>query len=557
MKQNTLPPKEEIGGVRRRGRSGRGSIQSKACLPVMEEEIENVESAKPLKSGKPVSDKTESRVGRPPSKKVSDRKGCTRTGENITRGSSDLDVDPEDDRKELLAAVNAARAARSVASSRAFWNQMESIFACVTSEDLAYLKHQITFAEELDGSLCDLLDTDQSEMGEITCQTMLSSEICQQASQENAVGLNQSVETPSSANDLHVLKMTSGELARERCFVKIIPLSQRLLSAIITEDESKMFVSGIKQGDAVLQFTSDSSPSGENSHAQNKLNPGFDVDHDLKSQTNCFGENIPCNGCATPNSFTSPNTCISCDETLQENDVIIHPDAGYVLHAGQSKTTWEESMAIDSYGTPYDCQFEHMPLDDRILMELHSIGIFPDTSPDLSEGDAEEIEKVISELNIKLYQEARNKKNQLIKLEKAIREGIEHERRNLEQLAMDKLVEMAYKRLLGRRGVQVVRAVVARFQNSLHWLLLREHLLDVGHLRKQVRAASVSLSCRILSSLNLRAAVIQNTWTVLNLAVLQKCVSDYEIVCSLLGFQLLVLWPLVCHLKGSRACAWS
>ncbi|KAJ6790971.1 Uncharacterized protein M6B38_246545 [Iris pallida] len=161
-KKNKPPTKEEIRErVRRQGRSGRGSMQSKACLPITKQKLENVETTKPVKSGKPVSDKTESRIGRPPSKKVSDCKG-SRPGQIIHSGSLDLSVEPEDDHKELLAAAIGARAAsadRGATSDTAaqnaraaisvagksysgFWKQMELVFACITSEDLAYVKHQ-------------------------------------------------------------------------------------------------------------------------------------------------------------------------------------------------------------------------------------------------------------------------------------------------------------------------------------------------------------------------------------------------------------------------------
>ncbi|RZR89484.1 hypothetical protein BHM03_00017215 [Ensete ventricosum] len=59
-KKNKTTPKEEIGdGVRRQGRSGRGSVQSKSCLPLPREKLENVDSTKPLKNGKHGSERSE------------------------------------------------------------------------------------------------------------------------------------------------------------------------------------------------------------------------------------------------------------------------------------------------------------------------------------------------------------------------------------------------------------------------------------------------------------------------------------------------------------------
>ncbi|RRT49829.1 hypothetical protein B296_00052137, partial [Ensete ventricosum] len=59
-KKNKTPPKEEIGdGVRRQGRSGRGSVQAKTRLPTPKEKMENTDPTKPLKNGKLGSERSE------------------------------------------------------------------------------------------------------------------------------------------------------------------------------------------------------------------------------------------------------------------------------------------------------------------------------------------------------------------------------------------------------------------------------------------------------------------------------------------------------------------
>lgn len=59
-KKNKLSLKEESGdGIRRQGRSGRSSMQSKAGLPLMKEKLEIGETNKPLRSGRPGSDRSE------------------------------------------------------------------------------------------------------------------------------------------------------------------------------------------------------------------------------------------------------------------------------------------------------------------------------------------------------------------------------------------------------------------------------------------------------------------------------------------------------------------
>ncbi|KAG1331024.1 hypothetical protein COCNU_02G009920 [Cocos nucifera] len=373
-KKNKVPSKEEIGdGVRRQGRSGR---------------------AKPLKSGRSGSDKSESRVGRPPSKKVSDRKAYSRPAQIINNGSTDLTGESDDDREDMLLAANAACNASYTACSSPFWKKMEPIFAFATLEDITY----INFVEELDESLSKMIDVDCDRKGELVFQTVLSphSSFSIEQSQTNVVGQNKSVGNLSSVDEPKHASPACGKVETEKWLEKMVPLSQRLLSAFISEEGTEQFDCDIEQGDTVLQFSSDYFHYGTYSHVQNEHETDF-----MRS------------GSSNIQNFMSG----------------------------------DETMGTSFSGTStYECQFEHMSLDDRILMELHSIGLYPESVPDLAEGEDCEIDKAISELKMGLYQQAMKRKNQLHKLEKTIQDVKELEERNLEQLAMNKLVEMAYKR---------------------------------------------------------------------------------------------------------------
>nr|XP_029117254.1 uncharacterized protein LOC105033855 isoform X3 [Elaeis guineensis] len=473
-KKNKVFLKEAIGdGVRRQGRSGRGSMQSKACLTLMKEKSENIDTMKPLKSGRPGSDKNESRVGRPPSKKVSDRKASTRPAQIINSGSSDLTGESDDDREELLSAANAARNSSYNGCSSSFWKKMELIFAFVTSEDITYVKNEVNFVEELDESLSNMHDIDCNIMGELACQTVLSphSSFSIEQSQANVDGQNKSVGTLCSVDEPQHANTAYGKVEREKWLEKMVPLSQRVLSAFIAEEGTEKFNCDNEQGDMVFQFSSDFFPYGTNSNVENEhetdfMKSEFEMDLDFKNQKNHSGDNIPCNGFVMSSSIRSSNirNFTSGDEVLAENNVMVHSDNGSLSEFGQTNSNQLQAMGTSFSGiSPYECQFEHMSLDDRILMELHSIGLYPESvgnapvcflrrEPDLAEGEDCEIDKTILELKIGLYQQVRKKKNQLHKLEKAIQDAKDTEERSLEQLAMHKLVEMAYKRLMGGRG---------------------------------------------------------------------------------------------------------
>ncbi|XP_064960013.1 uncharacterized protein LOC135584553 isoform X6 [Musa acuminata AAA Group] len=454
-KKTKTTPKEEIGdGVRRQGRSGRGSVQSKSCLPLPREKLENVDSTKPLKNGKHGSERSESRIGRPPSKKLSDRKTCVRT-QIMNGGSFELAGESEDDREELLSAANAARNASYHACLSTFWKKMESIFSFVTLEDISFVKHQIHFAKEVDGSLSNRVEVGHDVMDEVLYDVASSPHISFAREQSSVVGsTNKSFETHYSAAGTQHVNASLGRLETKRWYDKMVPLSQRLLSAFITEDDIKK-VENDSQGESVLQLSSDYVHYGTNSrvndHAKDLLNMDCELELNYKNQKNCMGDNMPCDGFMVSNNFRHSNIqhFMSGDEPLVENSAVMNAYNGSL--SDYQKNNLNQLQIMDNT-FPYERQFEDMPLDDRILMELHSIGIFPDAVPDLAESEDGEIDKVITELKMRLYEQVRKKKTQLGKLEKTV-EGIkEVEERKLEQLAMNKLVEMAHKRLTGGRG---------------------------------------------------------------------------------------------------------
>ncbi|XP_064953129.1 uncharacterized protein LOC135606188 isoform X3 [Musa acuminata AAA Group] len=454
-KKTKTTPKEEIGdGVRRQGRSGRGSVQSKSCLPLPREKLENVDSTKPLKNGKHGSERSESRIGRPPSKKLSDRKTCVRT-QIMNGGSFELAGESEDDREELLSAANAARSASYHACLSTFWKKMESIFSFVTLEDISFVKHQIHFAKEVDGSLSNRVEVGHDVMDEVLYDVASSPHISFAREQSSVVGsTNKSFETRYSAAGTQHVNASLGRLETKRWYDKMVPLTQRLLSAFITEDDIKN-VENDSQGESVLQLSSDYVHYGTNSHvndhAKDLLNMDCELELNYKNQKNCMGDNMPCDGFMVSNNFRHSNIqhFMSGDEPLVENSAVTNAYNGSL--SDYQKNNLNQLQIMDNT-FPYERQFEDMPLDDRILMELHSIGIFPDAVPDLAESEDGEIDKVIAELKMRLYEQVRKKKTQLGKLEKTV-EGIkEVEERKLEQLAMNKLVEMAHKRLTGGRG---------------------------------------------------------------------------------------------------------
>lgn len=199
--------------------------------------------------------------------------------------------------------------------------------------------------------------------------------------QSSVVGsTNKSFETRYSAAGTQHVNASLGRLETKRWYDKMVPLSQRLLSAFITEDDIKK-VENDSQGESVLQLSSDYVHYGTNSrvndHDKDLLNIDCELELNYKNQKNCMGDNMPCDGFMVSNNFRHSNIqhFMSGDEPPVENSAVMNAYNGSL--SDYQKNNLNQLQIMDNT-FPYERQFEDMPFDDRILMELHSIGIFPD-----------------------------------------------------------------------------------------------------------------------------------------------------------------------------------
>ncbi|KAL4571828.1 hypothetical protein LXL04_018593 [Taraxacum kok-saghyz] len=181
-RKNKMVNGEDIGdGVRRQGRTGRGFGSTRAHAV---EKIRNVGTAKQLRTAKVGFDKSESRSGRPPTRKLSDRKAYTRQKHTAVNSAADFLVGSDDGHEELLAAANAVINPNRALSSP-FWRQMEPLFGFISDTDMSYLKQQ--------GSIqAAVIDTESSECigspGETQiplCQRLLAALITEEGNNDD------------------------------------------------------------------------------------------------------------------------------------------------------------------------------------------------------------------------------------------------------------------------------------------------------------------------------------------------------------------------------------
>ncbi|EOY19220.1 hypothetical protein QUC31_006205 [Theobroma cacao] len=449
-KENKMPEEESGDGVRRQGRSGRGSSNSRTSFSPMMEKLENPTSTKPLKITRHGSDKSGSKSGRPPLKKLSDRK-LTRLGLTPT-GSPDLCGESDDDREELLAAANFSCNASYLKCSSSFWKQMEPIFVPISLEDSSHLKQELRSTEDHHNSLTQ---GDSLHEEDVLSQTSLSGETARSLQDQNY-----SKESARTVDFVDQVEEIVSFSERSNAGGKqISPLYQRVLSALIVEDKTAEFEENGRWSNAFFQHHREDLPGGTCLPTKVEAGKGLWVEaaHESmlspQAQKHSIGDNFPCNGFTTFSSAASYHPQLQNDDLLPDGCGFSNSDRGMLSEVSKNGSGGPLSIHIISSGiSSPDCQYGQMSLEDKLILELLNIGICVESVPDLADGEDEIIDQDIVELQKRLNQQADKKKKYFNKIINAVEEVKKNEGRNLEQLAMDRLVEIAYKKRLATRA---------------------------------------------------------------------------------------------------------
>ncbi|XP_022752570.1 uncharacterized protein LOC111301277 isoform X2 [Durio zibethinus] len=451
-RKNKMSANEIGDGVQRQGRSGSTAPPStKPAVHPMREKLGNITTTKPILSARSASDKNKSKTGRPPSKKLKDRKATIRVGSIQNNVSSDFTGESDDDHDELFTAATSAANASVHACSGPFWKKMGSIFNSVSSEDATYLRQQLSFSEGLDESLSQMFGEGYNVLGVVL-----------QKDESNSVEEMAKINAPSGGFDI-------------KKFDKVTPLCQRVLSALIEEDESEEIYHHIEAKNMSLHYASDDSHCGScnqmdvESKDRDRMESEVESNADFQCQKNSVLDRHSCDASVASNTFrnSSMSNSLHSSERWLGDDDFLHSDMGPVSEICSTDLGHLQPKEINVSGiSSLDCQYQFMPMDDKLLLELHSIGLYPETLPDLAEGE-EAINQNVVELNEHLYQQIQKKKKKLGKIDKAIQNGREEDRRNIEHVAMDQLIQMAYKRRLACRGNNSSKSAVRKVSKQV------------------------------------------------------------------------------------------
>ncbi|XP_048139548.1 uncharacterized protein LOC115735311 isoform X2 [Rhodamnia argentea] len=460
---NVLPVKKgkvlyEMGTVRKQGRSGRGLSMTKSSVSP-QERMEDLIPAKPPQSVRLSSDRNKSKSGRPSSKKLKDKKAVARVGLVLNAGTSDISGEMDDDFETLLAAVNSARNAFNVAFVSTLWKKMKHVFAFVSPEDESHLKQQLNRTEELHESLSFIINHDALGPG---------------GREGNHL------DEEASHNAILSGRFDIGSLD------KGTPLYQRILSALI-EDGSEELYHHNEGKNLSLQSVSDDSHCGScnqidiESREKDRMESEVESTVDLWNQKVNVLDRFSADKSAASSTVrnSSMSTSVYSNEHSFGDDEYSHSDAAIVSEICSDDMGQLPKKELNVSAFPYhDGQYQSMSLDDRLLLELRSIDIHPEILPDLTD-DTEVINQDIAELREGLYQQIVRKRTKLEKVDKAIMSGEDAERRKveLEEIAMQRLVEMAYRKRMACRGSSTSKASVRKVSKQVALAFIKRTLV--------------------------------------------------------------------------------
>ncbi|XP_022754847.1 uncharacterized protein LOC111303085 isoform X2 [Durio zibethinus] len=401
-RKNKLMTGEDIGdGIRRQGRTGRGITSTRSLMPMTVEKLGNV-TGKQLRSARLGLDKSESKSGRPPTRKLTDRKAYARQKHAAINAAADLLVGSEDGHEELVAAVNTLISSAH-AFPNSFWREMESFLGFITDADIAYLKQQGNYEFTKLGSTPVPSITDG-------CSTI-----------SNRCGLLEQERDGKIAAVTSTAEVLSQQLVLDTRDNNVIPLCQRFIAALIPEEDSD-------SGNEDLPFDA--------------YETGFEMDGELGSNGLSHIVNFQSTGHA---SFNGYRVTVKPEHDNPEVDMLGNPGINSNFSHSLNDTFPNQPMPGMVCS---EFQYESMKIYDKLFLEAQSIGIFLEQLPDIAQMEDDEICEDISKLEEKHNEQVSNKKGLLDKLLKAASETRAIQEKEFEQRALDKLVTMAYEKYM-------------------------------------------------------------------------------------------------------------
>lgn len=165
----------------------------------------------------------------------------------------------------------------------------------------------------------------------------------------------------------------------------------RVLSALIEEDESEELYQHSEGKNLSFQYASDDSHCGSCNHfdsePKDRDRVEFEVESkvDSQSQKSSLLDRYSSDRSVASNTIRNQSLSNSLynNEQSQGDDGLSHSDVGFIGDISQNDLDTLCPRQINNSGiSSFDCQYQLMCLDDRLLLELQSIGLYPETMVD-------------------------------------------------------------------------------------------------------------------------------------------------------------------------------
>ncbi|KAL6524662.1 hypothetical protein OROHE_015944 [Orobanche hederae] len=465
IKKNKIIVKEESSdGVRRQGRSGRTSPFSGASMSPMREKRDNVGPVKPQRNARSGSEKSGSKSGRP-LKKLSDRKGFSRLGHIASGGSPDCSGESEDDREDLLAAANLACYSSLNACTSAFWKTVESLFSSIGPDEKSFLSEQPKLAEESCTSSYQNYGHEnnvQVKLDDHVHEDIAANSVCfgGYRSMKSDIGVKDTLDRMEYVEQLQTSSVFGcSETEKRRGIVS--PLYQRVLSALIIEDE-------IEESEETGFGRLRSSINGSRLLSE----PMFGAQSSKTGNAHII---FSCNG-NTDFDRSPAQDRIYNGEMLQRDGGYAHSEVEVLVRLSRCDYVFQGLQTNNCGFSSFDGQYEQMSVEEKLILELQSIGLFLEAVPALDNKEDDVINEEIVQLEKGFHEQTGKKKSCLDKIYKDIQEGINIQSRDPEQTAMDKLVELAYKKLLATKGSFASKHGIAKVSKQVAFAFAKRTL---------------------------------------------------------------------------------
>lgn len=429
-KSKIIAEEDQEDGVRRNGKISRVATPARSNIPASIEKLDGVPTAKQMRSARINYEKIESKPGRPLTKKLSERKGHTRPRHPAAGAPLEFTGESDDDHEELLAAAKAAINTREGLNE--FWVQNEEIFGLLSAEDQEFLNQQIRLSDEAAASVCSSGD-DQSlkanlEHNLVPSTPALSSKDGYDGSSNGTISLNERMRVSDpSRQSKHSEPFLEDLVLRNGAHVGV-SICQALLSAIIEEEEIESF---------------NNQNSSEEDHLYgNAYGLHFDSDAELKSK-----------GLGLQSFGTFQVADRAAVYSYKANTGWgYHDELTGGLGSNGLLDELVPTMIMPSSPICTEFQYSQACISERILLELGEIGVYPEPVPCLAQSEDEDISEGINRLTAKLHEQVLKKKKTLLELEKAVTESRASQQRDLERIALDKLLGTAYEKYMACWG---------------------------------------------------------------------------------------------------------